>query len=87
MDFIDRSTKVMERALDEQYDLLTDYASGGLVDADDDDDDGRGTAKSSRRIKQVAQFWDERWSKKRIIRIRSRSDWRRKIIFKFFSII
>lgn len=64
MDFIDQSTKVIERALDEPYDLLTDYAEGN-ADLDDEEDGYRG--KRGRRVKEVAQYWDERWSKRRWI--------------------
>lgn len=67
--FVERSTKVLERALDQQlgYDILADYANGG-VDVDDDDEGyGSSGGKKGRRIKEIAQFWDERWSKKRMI--------------------
>ena len=63
-DFVERSTKVIERALDEDYDVLADYELGG-VDGELDEDDGDG--KKKRSIKEVCQFWDERWSKKRMI--------------------
>ncbi|KAF2400516.1 WD40 repeat-like protein [Trichodelitschia bisporula] len=66
-DFIDQSTKVIERALDEQYDLLIDYTQG-KGDLDEDDEGyGAGRVKKGRRVKEVAQYWDERWSKKRMI--------------------
>jgi len=67
--FVERSTKVLERALDQQldYDILADYALGG-VDVDDEDEGyGSSGGKKGRRIKEIAQFWDERWSKKRMI--------------------
>ena len=67
--FVERSTKVLERALDQQldYDILADYAQGG-VDVDDEDEGyGSSGGKKGRRIKEIAQFWDERWSKKRMI--------------------
>lgn len=63
-DFVERSTKVIERALDEDYDVLADYELGG-VDGDMDEDEGYG--KKKRGIREVCQFWDERWSKKRMI--------------------
>lgn len=68
LDFVERSSKVIERALDEEYDLLVDYALAGVEEADDDDD-GFGTAKGKkgRRVREVAQFYDDRWSKKRMI--------------------
>ncbi len=67
--FVERSTKVLERALDQQlgYDILADY-SLGAVDVDDEDEGyGSSGGKKGRRIKEIAQFWDERWSKKRMI--------------------
>lgn len=63
-DFVERSAKVIERALDEEYDVLADYELGG-VDGDMEEDDDYG--KKRRGIKEVCQFWDERWSKKRMI--------------------
>lgn len=57
IDFWDRSCKVIERVLDQEYDVLADYSRGnGHVEADDEEN-----------IKEVAQFYDERWSKKRMI--------------------
>ncbi|KAL1302428.1 hypothetical protein AAFC00_002821 [Neodothiora populina] len=68
-DFVERSTKVIERALDEEYDVLIDYAMRGLGGLDDDDDDGGGNTrtKKGRRIREVHQFQDERWTKGRMI--------------------
>lgn len=59
LDFVERSSKVIERALDQEYDVLADYGLGGLHSVDDDDEEFG--------IREVAQFWDERWSKKRMI--------------------
>ncbi|KAL4802909.1 WD40-repeat-containing domain protein [Aspergillus unguis] len=64
LDFVERSAKVIERALDEEYDVLADYELGGM-DAELEDDEEHG--KKKRGIKEVCQFWDERWSKKRMI--------------------
>lgn len=66
LDFMDRSSKVIERALDEEYDVLADYGLGGVGAEEDEDEDYRG-GKKRRELKQTAQFWDERWSKKRMI--------------------
>lgn len=69
MDFVEKSTKVIERALDEEYDILADYTLNGTNGVEDDDDE-YGTARGSkgrRRVKEVGQFYDERWSKKRMI--------------------
>jgi dynein intermediate chain len=62
LDFVDRSTKVIERALDEEYDVLADYAVGHVAD-----DDEEGAAKGKSGIREVMQFWDERWSKRRMV--------------------
>lgn len=66
MDFVERSSKVIERALDQEYDILADYALSG-ANGVEDDDDVYGTGKGRRRVKEVAQFYDERWSKKRMV--------------------
>ena len=52
LDFVDRSSKVIERALDEEYDVLADYALQARSAEDDDEYIGR----RGRRIKEVAQF-------------------------------
>ena len=68
LDFVERSSKVIEKALDQDYDVLADYALDG-VEVEEDEDEGyaSGRGKKGRRIKQVAQFYDERWCKKRMI--------------------
>ena len=67
--FVERSSKVIEKALDQDYDVLADYALDGIEGVDEDEDEAYGTSrgKKGRRIRQVAQFYDERWSKKRMI--------------------
>ncbi|KAF2773454.1 WD40 repeat-like protein [Teratosphaeria nubilosa] len=55
LDFVDRSSKVIERALDEEYDVLADYALHGRG-LDDDADDAEFTGRKGRRIKEVASF-------------------------------
>ena len=70
LEFVERSSKVIEKALDQDYDVLADYALDGMDEEDDDDEDegfGASRGKRGRRVRQVAQFWDERWSKKRMI--------------------
>ncbi|KAG8530847.1 uncharacterized protein KY384_004204 [Bacidia gigantensis] len=68
LDFVERSSKVIEKALDQDYDVLADYALDGVEAVDEDDNEGYGTTRGgkSRRIRQVAQFWDEKGSKKRM---------------------
>lgn len=65
LDFVEHSSKVIERALDEDYDVLADYGLGGLRAEEDEDEDY--AAGKKRDIKEVHHFWDERWSKKRMI--------------------
>jgi dynein intermediate chain len=68
-EFVERSTTVIERALDQEYDILANYALSGANGVEEDDDEysnARGS-KGRRRVKEVAQFYDERWSKKRMI--------------------
>ncbi|CZT00443.1 probable cytoplasmic dynein intermediate chain [Rhynchosporium agropyri] len=68
MDFVERSSKVIERALDQEYDILADYALSGQKGVEDDDDEyGNTRGKGRRRVKEVTQFYDERWSKKRMV--------------------
>ena len=69
MDFVERSSKVIERALDQEYDILADYALSGENGMEDDDGEygNAGGNKWRTRLKEVAQFYDERWSKKRMI--------------------
>lgn len=66
MEFVERSTKVIERALDQEYDILADYSLSNMHDIDENDELG-GSGKGRRLIREVAQFYDERWSKKRMI--------------------
>lgn len=68
LDFIERSSKVIERALDEEYDVLADYALRGMDGLEDEDDeDGTTRTKKGRRIREVHQFQDDRWTKGRMI--------------------
>lgn len=68
VDFLDQSTKVIERAIDQEtYDILTDYALQGKDQDEDDEESGNTGGRGSYRIKEVAQFFDDRWSKKRMI--------------------
>ena len=69
LDFVERSSKVIEKALDEDYDVLVDYGADDLKGVAEDEDEGYGSsrAKKGRRIKEVMQFYDERWSRKRMI--------------------
>lgn len=64
LDFVERSSKVIERALDEEYDVLADYALHSREADDDDEYVGR----RGRRVKEVAQFdLQDSMGKKRMI--------------------
>ncbi|KAI4283506.1 MAG: hypothetical protein L6R35_005156, partial [Caloplaca aegaea] len=69
LDFVERSSKVIEKALDQDYDILADYSLDEVAALDSDEEDayGRAKGKKGRRLRQIAQFYDERWSKKRMI--------------------
>ncbi|KAF2836413.1 WD40 repeat-like protein [Patellaria atrata CBS 101060] len=61
-EFVERSTKVLERALDQEYDILANYAVGGSsVPVDEDGEFGPSS------VREVVQFYDDRWSKKRMV--------------------
>lgn len=53
LDFVERSSKVIERALDEEYDVLADYA---LQTRDEEDEDDEYVGRRGRRVKEVQQF-------------------------------
>ncbi|OLL21904.1 Cytoplasmic dynein 1 intermediate chain 2, partial [Neolecta irregularis DAH-3] len=59
LDFLDRSTKVIERAMNEEYDILVDY---GMVSEDKTQSDSHG-----QKLKESLSFYDSRWNKKRSI--------------------
>lgn len=67
LEFVDRSTKVIERALDQEYDILADYALRGAVLEDEDEGYVSSSGRKGRRIREICQFFDERWSRKRMI--------------------
>ncbi|KAK9234590.1 WD40-repeat-containing domain protein, partial [Lipomyces kononenkoae] len=64
--FIERSSRIVERALDEDYDILVDYASG-FQDKDESHAEGG--------IKQLEQFFMDRWSTGRAV---TAIDWSQK---------
>lgn len=67
LEFVDRSTKVLERALDQEYDILADYALRGAVVEDEDEGYVLSSGRKGRRVREICQFFDEKWSKKRMI--------------------
>ncbi|KAI7861592.1 WD40-repeat-containing domain protein [Spinellus fusiger] len=58
IDFVDNSSKMVERALNEKYDFMKDYTLG--VDIESDENSGKG-------VKYICEFWDEKWSKNRSV--------------------
>ncbi|KAK9389114.1 WD40-repeat-containing domain protein [Lipomyces mesembrius] len=64
--FIERSSKIVERALDDDYDILVDYAS------DLQDKDG---SQAEGGVKQLEQFLSDRWSTNRAV---TAIDWSQK---------
>ncbi|CAG8436538.1 6210_t:CDS:10 [Ambispora gerdemannii] len=57
--FIDYSTKVALRALNETYDIITNYSESADLDSGDED--------SLSRVKLVCTFFDDKWSKNRSV--------------------
>ncbi|KAK0552848.1 hypothetical protein OC845_001516 [Tilletia horrida] len=60
-DFVEHSSKIVERALADNYDFLKDYTVAGL--------DGEGDDEQHRQLKLVRTFWDDK-----ILRNRSVTD-------------
>ncbi|KAF8920761.1 WD40 repeat-like protein [Mucidula mucida] len=57
LEFVDRTTKIFHRALNDRYDYIRDYRVG--TEAGGDESEGR--------VKRVCEFWDERYGKNRSI--------------------
>jgi len=69
LSFVERSSKVLERALDEEYDLLADYTRTSALEDDDDDTtphQGR-TNKKSHALRESLQFFSDRHTRKRMV--------------------
>ncbi|CAB4473706.1 WD40 repeat-like protein [Rhizophagus irregularis] len=58
VEFIDHSTKIVERVLNENYDYMKDYS----IIKDNENDDQSGS-----RVKYVNSFFDDRWTKNRSV--------------------
>jgi dynein intermediate chain, cytosolic len=70
LSFVERSSKVIERALDEDYDLLADYTISSAQEEGISDDEGFPYARSARKsyaLKQTQQFFDSNRSRRRQI--------------------
>ncbi|KAF7797184.1 hypothetical protein EIP86_008376 [Pleurotus ostreatoroseus] len=58
LDFVEHSTKIIQRALNDNYDYVRDYTIGAETGPDDSE---------GRRVKRVCAFYDERYGKNRSI--------------------
>ncbi|CAG8492537.1 17708_t:CDS:10 [Acaulospora morrowiae] len=58
VEFIDYSTKIVERALNENYDFMKDYSIINDVESDE---------KTGNRVKYMCSFFDDQWSKNRSV--------------------
>ena len=68
-DFVDRSSKVIEKALDQDFDVMADYTLVEGSEYDEDEDEGYVSSgrKKGRRLRQVAQFYQEKFCGRRMI--------------------
>lgn len=60
--FIERSSKVIERALDEEYDLLADYTRSAAVDSEEDY-----ASKTSQSLREILQLYSADHSRRRMV--------------------
>ncbi|KAH7926434.1 WD40 repeat-like protein [Leucogyrophana mollusca] len=58
LDFVEQSSKILQRALNDGYDYIRDYTVG--AEANGDDSEGK-------RVKRICAFYDERYGKNRSI--------------------
>ena len=69
LSFVERSSKVIERALDEDYDLLVDYTlAAGMNDGSDEENPySRSSRKKSHSLRQTLQLYSEPHTRRRMI--------------------
>lgn len=60
--FVERSSKVIERALDEEYDLLADYTSTHTLETDQDY-----ASKTSQSLRETLQLYSANHSRRRMV--------------------
>ncbi|KAI0319633.1 WD40 repeat-like protein [Amylostereum chailletii] len=58
LDFVEHSSKILQRALNDSYDYTRDYRERG---------DTGGDESEGKRVKRICAFWDERYCKNRSI--------------------
>ena len=64
--FVERSSKVIERALDEEYDLLADYTRTSALTADDDEAP-YSRNKKAHSLRETLQLFSDRHSRRRMV--------------------
>jgi dynein intermediate chain, cytosolic len=67
VNFIERSSKVIERALDEEYDLLADYTKGATLNDEEDDAPFSRHSKKSHSLRESLQLFSDKHSRRRMI--------------------
>jgi dynein intermediate chain, cytosolic len=67
LSFVERSSKVIERALDEEYDLLTDYTRTSALTAEEDETPYTRGSKKSQSLRETLQLFSDRHSRRRMI--------------------
>jgi dynein intermediate chain, cytosolic len=70
LSFVERSSKVIERALDidDEYDLLADYTRTSTLDDDEDDTTPYSrTGKKSHSLRESFQLFSDRYTRRRIV--------------------
>lgn len=70
LSFVERSSKVIERALDDDYDILADYTTSNTQEDGLSDQENLPYSRSSRKsysLKQTQQYFDSNQSRKRHI--------------------
>ena len=65
--FVERSSKVIERALDEEYDLLADYTRVAALDADEDETPYARGSKKAHSLRETLQLFSDKHTRRRMI--------------------
>ena len=65
--FVERSSRVIERALDEEYDLLADYTRASALNEEDDDTPYTRSSKKAHSLRENLQLFSDRHSRRRMI--------------------
>jgi dynein intermediate chain, cytosolic len=65
--FIERSSRVIERALDQEYDLLADYSRTSALTTEEDDQPYTRGSKRGHSLRETVQLFSDRHSRRRMI--------------------